>query len=292
MSGWVLFNLAAFGTDQDLVQRMLTCRSSRSAGWSVILSALIGLPVTALFLVIGLFLFGRDQLPGGPGFGGDDSRTVFLSFILQEVPAGLRGLIIAGLFAAAMSTLASGLNSMASTAISDFYVPWRLASGRGRDDAAERRVSRAVVLGWAVVLGGFAAGCVAWQTASGLTLIEFALGVMIYAYSGMLAVFLAALLTKRGNGASALAALVTGAVSVILLQMIRFDGRSLAIPWLMTASTALAFAVCCAGRRPRSGPVVPADREQASHAARASVLIEIRCPTGIGTPERTQEQEV
>ncbi len=249
ISGWMLLNLAAFGTDQDLVQRALTCRSSRAAGWSMINSALIGLPVTAAFLAIGLLLYARDQLPDSPGYGADDSRKVILAFVLAEVPAGLRGLIVAGLFAAAMSTLASGINSMASTAFTDFYLPWRQARGRPPDEAVERRVSRAVVVGWAVVLGGFAVLCVFWQQASGLTLIEFALGVMIYAYSGMLAVFLTALLTRRGNARSALAALLIGPAAVVGLQQVRVHEEPLAMPWVMLGATAVALLVCVAGKR-------------------------------------------
>ena len=77
--GLTLFNLAAYGTDQDLTQRMLTCRNANRGGWSVILSNLIGWPVVGLFLVMGLLLWVFYQQPGlmgdaAPGYAIDDRR--------------------------------------------------------------------------------------------------------------------------------------------------------------------------------------------------------------------------
>ncbi|MHC4421320.1 MAG: sodium:solute symporter family transporter [Planctomycetota bacterium] len=250
LTGWTLFNLAAFGTDQDLAQRMLTCRSARAGGWSAVLSNLIGWPVVGLFLVLGLLLYvfyQRPELMGSaaPAYEIDDSRKVFLEFILHEIGPGFRGLMMAGLFAAAMSSLDSALNAMASTAIADFYRPWRAARrGSAEVDAGDdRRASRVAVLLWALVLAGFACGCVFWQVASGRTLIDFALGVMVFAYAGLLGVFLTALFTPRGNAASVVAALATGFVCVLLM------GDSVAMPWQMVIATALSFGVCCLGRR-------------------------------------------
>ncbi len=268
LSGWMLLNLAAFGADQDLAQRMLTCRSARSAQWSAILSQAISWPVVAMFLVIGLLLhvfYQRPDLLGAaaPAYPVEDSRKVFLEYILHEMRPGLSGLMLAGLFAAAMSTLSSALNAMSATAVSDFYRPWRAARGRAPDAAMEKRAARVAVVGWAAILAGFACWCTFWQRAGGRTLIDFALGVMVYAYSGLLAVFLAALLTRRGNAASAAAALFTGFLAVVLLQFVEVNGRGepLATPWQMVIATALSFAVCCAGRRVRRAAPAPAGLE-------------------------------
>ena len=161
------------------------------------------------------------------------------------MPLGMRGLMMAGLFAAAMSSLDSALNAMASTTVSDFYRTSRARRGHGDlTPGRQVRVSRAAVVLWAIPLAGFASFCVFWQRHSNDKLIDFALGVMVFAYSGLLAVFLTALFTRRGNSASAVAALATGFVTVLALH-----STQLAFGWKMLAATALSFGVCCIGRR-------------------------------------------
>jgi Na+/proline symporter len=249
--GFTLFNVAAFGTDQDLAQRLLTCRSTRSGAWSIILSNVLSWPVVLMFLLMGLLLHVYYQRPdlmasAAPAYDIDDSRRVFLEFMLHELPRGMPGLMMAGLFAAAMSSTDSALNAMASTTIADFYRPWRRRRDPDATDGDRREVaaSRIAVLVWALALAGFACLCVRWQQASGQTLITFALGVMVYAYGGLLGVFLTVLLTKRGSATSAIAALITGFVLVAAMER-----TTLAFPWKMFVATAVCFAVCCAGRR-------------------------------------------
>jgi SSS family transporter len=261
MLGLSLLNMAAYGADQDLTQRMLTCRSASRGGWSLILSYVLSWPVLVLFMLAGLLLYVYYQRPdlmgdAAPQVAVDDSRKVFLTFILSEVPVGVRGLMMAGLFAAAMSSLDSALNAMASTTVSDFYRPARYRRGLGDTTPGRQvRVSRLAVAWWAVALAAFAAVCVFWQRESGQKLIDFALQVMIFAYSGLLAVFLTALLTRRGNAVTAIGALLTGFVAVIAM-MVKYP--DLAFPWKMLIATALAFAVCCLGRRG-----LPGERRQA-----------------------------
>ncbi len=237
--GLTLLNMAAYGTDQDLTQRMLTCRSAVRGSMSLILSYLIGWPVIALFMLVGLllyFYYGPDAV---------DSKYVFVTFILQEMPAGLRGLMMAGLFAAAMSSLDSALNAMASVTVSDFYRPSRSRRGHGDVTPGRQvRVSRIAVVLWAIPLGLFASFCVFWHEHSERRLIDFALGVMVFAYSGLLAVFLTALFTRRGNSASVIAALVIGFLTTLALQL-----TPLAPAWNMLVATALSLCVCCLPRR-------------------------------------------
>ncbi|MCH8823218.1 MAG: sodium/solute symporter [Planctomycetes bacterium] len=265
--GWTIFNVAAFGTDQDLAQRMLTCKSAKSASWSAILSHLIGWPITALFLFLGLLLFivyKRPDLMGSAAIVDniDDTRKIFIEFIIHEMPAGLRGLMLAGLFAAAMSSLDSALNAMASTTITDFYRPLTTINGKQSEKAQQRELglSRILIFVWALLLAGFACFCVYWQSASKKTLIDFALGVMTFAYSGLLAVFLTALFTKRGNAVSVIAALCTGFICILLMQgfawkewapwfNIDIVKYTISMPWQMLIATSLSFAVCCVGRR-------------------------------------------
>jgi len=264
LTGVMLINLAAFGADQDLTQRMLTCRSPLKGSWSVVLSNIIGWPVVFLFLVMGLLLYVYYKRPdvmgdAAPDYAIEGTRKVFLEFILRETPAGLRGLMMAGLFAAAMSSMDSALNAMASTTVADFYRPWR----RRREPAApigdrrERRVSRLAIAAWATALLAFAVGCVFWQQASGTKLIDFALGVMVFAYSGLLAVFATAIFTNRGNAWSVAASLVAGFVLVLLMQPIAWTWwappiglpDNIVFSWRMTIATSLCFIICCLGRR-------------------------------------------
>lgn len=255
LTGFTLLNLAALGTDQDLVQRMLTCRSALRGSWSVVQSQLIAIPVVLVFMLLGLLLFVFHKRPDlmspvapiGPAPAG---KEVFLNFITTHMPPGLSGLMIAGLFAIGLTSLNSALNAMASTFVTDFYR--RLAPAR--DEAHYLRASRCAVVGWGGVLAGFAALCILWQTRT--TLLEFALGVMVYAYTGLLAVFACALFTRRGSTPSVLAALATGFLVTLALEPAIFDqwksavgldSLRLAFPWRMVIATAAAFAVCLAG---------------------------------------------
>lgn len=255
--GFSLLNTAAYATDQDLAQRMLTCRTGVKGSWSMISAILITVPVTVLFLFIGLLLhvfYQRADVVAANSV--DDTRKVFLSYIMRELPPGMSGLMMAGLFAVGFASLLSALNAMASTFVNDFY---RQARPR-REDRHYLLVSRLAVVGFGALLGAFAVLCVFWQRAQGQTLIDFALGVMTFAYSGLLAVFLAALFTRRGNGKTVIAALLTGCGVIALMQNAVWvhwapgpwrDWR-LAYPWQMLLATALAFAVCCLGRTARS----------------------------------------
>lgn len=262
--GFVLFNIAAYGTDHDLAQRTLTCKSALKGSRSVIGAILIGLPVTLLFMLIGLLLFvfyqRADVMGGaGPHAAPDASRKVFLNFILNELPAGLPGLMMAGLFAAGLSTVNSSLNAMASAFTNDVYK--RLVPG-----AEERHyllIGRLAVMAWGVVLALFAGLCMVWHAASEQTLIDFALEVMTYAYPGLLAVFLTAIFTKQGNSISAVAALLIGTGTAIYLTPGWFEeikpqylvDLKPAFPWRLLYCTALALMVCAAGRpKAESGP--------------------------------------
>jgi SSS family transporter len=291
--GFSLINMAAYGTDHDLAQRMLTCKSAIRGSRSAWTAILLNVPITMLFMVIGLLLFvyyrrwdlmgGRDALPPLPA-----GRQAFPNFILSDMPAGLSGLMLAGLFAAGLGSLNSAINAMAATFINDFY----MARWRGRSERHYLIAGRWATAGWGLVIGGFAVACIFWMKANPkTTLIDFALGVMTFAYSGLLAVFLGAIFTKRGNTATALAALVTGFLVIVLFQPVvwahisgvlgreppataagddlvggwrledlkhQYPWLALAYPWQMLIGTALAFAVCCVGN-PTTESVPDAD---------------------------------
>lgn len=255
--GLTLFNIAVHATDQDLAQRLLTFKSAKRSGLSVFLSSFVGLAIALVFLVIGLLLYVYYQRPdlmhGIPGIASDDTRRVFLGFIFEESPAGIRGLILAGLFAGAMGAAASSMSAMGSTIVNDFYRPIF-------PDRTERHyvvISRWSVFGWGVLLAGVACLCVEWQATSGKQIIPFVMGVMLYAYTGLVAVFFCAIATRRGNSLSVVTALLTGAIVVALMQ---FGPIHLGVPpdatapvrfslgWQMLIGTVASFIVCILGR--------------------------------------------
>lgn len=271
VSGWLLFNLAAYGTDQDLAQRMLTCKTATAGGRSAIVAILIGIPVQMLFMAMGLLLYVFYTYRDGQpllSYHTPVADQAFLAFIVHEMPSGLRGLMLAGLFAVAFTSLLSALNAMSASMVNDIYRP--LVSQR--EPRKELLIGRLGVLFWGVVLAVFACLCVSWHQSTSDSLLVFALNVMGFAYAGLLAVFLTALFTKRGNAISAIAALITGFAVIAVLQpavwkSLSHTTESIATPWRLLVGTALSFAVCCLGKSsrrveptttvPPTTPVVP-----------------------------------
>jgi Na+/proline symporter len=119
-------------------------------------------------------------------------------------------------------------------------------------------VGRWAVVVWGFILGAFAGVCVWWQKGSGETLISFALGIMTFAYAGLLAVFVTALFTRRGNSASAIAALAVGFLATLVMQPVVWNAipiaslsdMTIAWPWRFVIATALALGVSLMGRSP------------------------------------------
>lgn len=274
--GFSLLNLGFYGTDQDAMQRMLTCRSAARGAWAMIGAVLIGIPVTLLFMAVGLLLwvlYEQPELMGaaGPTYPRPPDLKVFLLFILREMPPGLSGLMMAGLMAAGLSSLNSALNALGSSFVSDFY-------RRHRPQRGERHylwVGRVAVAVSGVFVGGFAVFCAFWQRQMNVPLIDFALLVMAFAYAGLVAVFLTVLFTNRGSNVTVIAALLSGFLLVFLMQsyfwnsvcsglavyalqigaesfsdrLFKYAEQPIAFPWQLTIAVAVAMLICCAGRR-------------------------------------------
>src|SRR5262244_4353459 len=119
--GATLGNMAAFGTDQDMVQRMLTAESHQKARRSLITAAFMDLPISAAFTFIGILLY--VYYLKDPTFKPAANSDVFGSYILNVMPAGIRGLVLAGVFATAMGSLSAALNALATSATNDWYIP-------------------------------------------------------------------------------------------------------------------------------------------------------------------------
>ncbi|MCD6173000.1 MAG: sodium:solute symporter [Sulfurimonas sp.] len=246
LTGWLLLNIAAFGLDQDMTQRVLSCKNEKEAAKSLIVSILLTIPVVLLFMAIGslLFVF-YQQADVVQNFEGE-KITIFMYYILNEMPEGLRGLVTVGAIAAALSSTNSVLGAMASVAVEDIYKPWRLKRGEV-DEMHFVKASKKAVLFFAVSLSAMAMISYFWQRYSELSLIGFALGVMAFAYTGLLGVYFSAIFTSRGNAKTVPIALACGFLTVLALQPYVF-GIRLGFSWQIVIGTIVAFSIMQVGK--------------------------------------------
>lgn len=260
LTGLVLLNIGNAGLDQDTSQRFLACQDAKAGNRALYLSMWMTIPVVALFMAIGSLLhvfYERPELMGSSasalqGFSGE-KITIFMSFILSEIPPGVRGLITVGVIAAA--AINSGLISMSAVLVNDFYRPWREKRFVEVDAHHYVNAGRLGVLLLALALFAMSILCFYWQRYTDMPLLEFVLGVMAFAYSGLLGVYATVLFTRRGSTASVIAALAVGFFAIALQQHYIVDSlglpagmKALAFPWQLCIGTGLAFLTCVAGR--------------------------------------------
>jgi len=245
LTGWLLLNIAAFGLDQDMTQRVLCCKNEKEAAKSLILAVLLTIPTVLIFLAIGALLFVHyQQVSVVQSFEGEQI-TIFMYYILNEMPEGLRGLVTVGAIATTLSSANSVLGAMASVAVEDIYKPWKLKRG-AVDEMHFVKASKNAVLFFALVLSLMAMLSYFWQRSSELSLINFALGVMTFAYTGLLGVYFAAIFTNRGNATTVPLALGGGFFTVLALQPYIF-GINISFSWQMCAGTFVAFIIMQGG---------------------------------------------
>ena len=163
-------------------------------------------------------------------------------YILNEMPDGVRGFVTVGAIAAALSSTNSVLGAMASVAIEDIYKPYKLKLDNNLDEAYFVKASRNTVLIFALILSLMAIVSYFWQRYSELSLIGFALGVMSFAYTGLLGVFFSALFTSRGTSKTVTFALMGGFLSVLALQPYVF-GMQMGFSWQIVIGTLVSFAI-------------------------------------------------
>lgn len=257
MIGVAFFKIAQYTTDQEFVQRQLACKDVKKAGRSLIASQLLSLPVVMIFLGIGLLLYVKyvhdtqASLVSGTSFF-TDARDIFPQYIKNNIPIGVRGLMITGLLAAALSSFNSAINSMASSFVTDLYLPIKKDKGMNvGSDQEQISSSRKMVVLMGMMLTGFAIVTCVMQQSSGLNLVDFATGVMCFAYAGMIGVFLTAIFTKRGNVKSVIASLIVGALIILplMFQKELFGHSYIAWTWWCPIGGFFSFLVCIMGKR-------------------------------------------
>ena len=206
--GGAVFAMASHGTDQLIVQRVLACRSLADGRKAMVWSGVFVIAQFALFLFVGLALW--VHYGGAPlaDLGLERGDELFPRYILDEMPPGLRGLLFAGIIAAAMSTLSSSLNALAGSTLMD------LLERVGRRPASPERalaLSRVLTLVWAGVFVGFAT----LFTGLDNPVVELGLGIAGFTYGGLLGAFVLGLVSRRARQPDAVVAFVV-AITVMV----------------------------------------------------------------------------
>ncbi len=247
--GGAMLSGASHGTDQLIVQRLLATRSLRDARTALVGSGVVVIAQFALFLLVGAALWAA--FPAGRAMRGDE---VFPQFIVTHLGGGLAGLAVAGLLAAAMSTHASAINSLASATTHDYYAPLTGQRGPAADDRRLLRAGRLFSLGWGVVLV-LGALLVRERQAP---VVVVALSIASLTYGPLLAAFVLARVA-RVRERDVVAALIAGSLLMAIVvfaapiaaalggpDWLRALGR-LAWPWYVPLGTALTVGIAMAG---------------------------------------------
>ena len=212
--GSIFTTLATHGTDQDMVQRMLTSKDAKKGQRAVIVSGLVDLPVVVGFLAIGILIWKFYQL--NPDRAPSHDPGIFAWFMVHDLSPGLRGLIAAGLFATAMGSLSTALNALATTFTKDWYVGVFRPLATSLEQMKAARIST-VVFAVLLALIGIGTAFVKLKNPE-LRIIPIVLGSFGYTYGSLLGIFLVGMLTKtRGNCQGNMIAMVAGFVAVAFL---------------------------------------------------------------------------
>src|SRR6202046_3031099 len=219
--GGTFLTMASHGTDQTIVQRLLSARSEGDSKKALLASGIVIFFQFTLFLLIGVMLFVFAQHVSLSA-AGSDSDKIYPAFIVPHLPVGVTGIILASIFAIAMSNASGSLNSLASSSIID------LSARRGEGGAQSLLRSRKLTLIWGLVLGLL--GLVRWGPVlvAGLTIASIT-------YGATLGVFLLGTWNRRANETGALVGFVTGLASVIAISRL----TPLAWTWYVLVGTVI-----------------------------------------------------
>jgi solute:Na+ symporter, SSS family len=210
--GGTFLTMASHGTDQLLVQRLLGCRSRWDSQRALMLDATLIVLQFAFFLVLGICLF---AFYGGVSYqqlGLSSSDEIFPKFIVENLPTGIAGLVIAGVLASAMGTLSSSISSLASSTFLDLFK--MTARGRSLDQAAEIRWSRILTLFWGVALIG---GALLF-TDTRNPVVELGLKIASVTYGGLLGTFFLGLFFTRVSQRDAFVGFISGLLAMVAVM--------------------------------------------------------------------------
>lgn len=216
--GATFLTMATHGTDQDMVQRMLTAENIRKSRFSLILSGFADIPIVLAFLAVGILLWVHYRISPDPLLPAAHNE-IFAHYIVHEMPMGIRGLIVAGVFATMMGSTSAALNALATSFVRDFYQPYLNRNATERESVRAARTAT-VAFGMAMILVATAAAYAVLRT--NITIIPLALGVLSYGYGSLLGVFLLGIMTRRrGDDRANVAAMLVGIVAVLVLGKVK-----------------------------------------------------------------------
>ena len=223
--GGTFLTMASHGTDQTLVQRLLAARNERDSKTALLASGVIVFVQFAMFLVMGVMLFVFAQYAALQNPGSDPDR-LYPQFVVHHLPVGLTGLVLASIFAMAMSNASGSLNSLASSSIIDI-------GKRARDQGPQPLGrSRIMTLVWGIVLALL--GLIHWGPVlvAGLTITSIT-------YGAMLGVFLLGTWNRRANETGALVGFAAGLAFMLAVAWF----TPLAWTWYVFVGTIVTFSV-------------------------------------------------
>jgi SSS family transporter len=227
--GGAFLTTASHGTDQLIVQRLLSSRAERQAKIALLASGVLVFFQFSLFLLIGAMLYVFYKLfPPVVAFTRSD--TIFPTFVVTRMPHGISGLLISAILAAAMSNLAAALYSLSSTTIVDFY-------SRFRPRATEKHrvlLSRLATVGW-----GLALFALAIAARRGGKVLEMGLSIVSVAYGSLLGVFLLGVLTSKASENGAMVGMVCG----FLLNLYLWQCTRVPFTWYVALGSTVTFAI-------------------------------------------------
>ena len=214
--GSTFITMATHGADQDLVQRLLTAKNHHRSRLSLILSGLTDVPLVFLFLTIGILLGFLARSANDPHLP-SQANEVFPYFILCQTPSGIRGLLVAAIFATAMGSLSAALNALATSFCEDWAFRFLPAAA---DDKARVRLLRSSTVLFAVLSVAIACATAFFAIHSPKSrILPIVLGLFGYTYGPLLGVFLLGVLTRsRGHDVGNCVAMVCGLGAVALLS--------------------------------------------------------------------------
>lgn len=264
--GGAFLSMASHGTDQLIVQRLLSARTLKDAQIAIIGSGVAVIVQFALFLMIGVGLF---VLYAARPFGTPDD--IFPTFIIQHMPQGLLGLIVAAILAATMSTHSGAINSLAAATTHDIYLP---LTRRRADDPHTLRIGKFFALLWGI---GLTAGALLFRD-NGTPVVVVALSIASFTYGGLLGGFFLGILWRRARQRDAILGMSIGILAmtfVVFAKQLSAAYPSLqpalgplariAWPWYVLIGTVITIAVGMASSLVGAEPAaVAAGQEEAA----------------------------
>ena len=277
--GSTFVTMSTHGTDQDMVQRMLTAPDVRRSRRSLICSGLADIPIVFVFASVGILLYAFYVAHPDPHLP-KANNEIFCYYILHQLPVGVRGLLLAGIFATTMGSLSTALNALATSYTRDWYQPY--VNPHATEEQSLRAVRWATVIFAALMVGvsALVSYVVIQRTAhpgagGSLRIFPIIIGIFGYTYGSLLGVFFTGMLTRtRGCDRGNWLAMIVGFVVVAILsglpnELLSIMGRRkytqpdwlpvMEFPWWIMFGTISTFLVAVCFRTPfRPASVVPA----------------------------------